>query len=90
MDCGTSTQWVELPTDGKIHTFTTCFYGGETFLKETPFTLILVEFDKVDTLFLSRLINKNNLEIKIGMHVKAKFLKNPRFLATDVYFILGD
>ena len=47
MQCGSKTDWMELPQQGKIHTFTTCYYGGEAFLKETPFTLILVEFDQV-------------------------------------------
>ena len=57
MQCGAATQWHELPLTGRVHTFTTCHYGGEAFLKETPFTLILVEFDGADTLFLSRLKN---------------------------------
>ena len=55
IECGEPTAWLELPLSGRVHTFTTCHYGGELFLKETPFTLILVEFDGADTLFLSRL-----------------------------------
>ena len=55
MECGAPTSWHELPLAGRVHTYTTCHYGGELFLKETPFTLILVEFDGADTLFLSRL-----------------------------------
>lgn len=87
MFCGESTTWTTLPASGKIHTFTTCYFGGETFLKETPFTLIMVEFEGVDTLFLSRLIGTANESIEIGMPVKAQFLKNSQFLATDVYFV---
>ena len=41
MECGGRTEWVELPLEGKIHTWTTCYYGGEVFLKETPFNLVL-------------------------------------------------
>ena len=55
MQCGAPTAWLELPLNGRVHTFTTCHYGGEAFLKETPFTLVLVEFDGANTLFLSRL-----------------------------------
>ena len=53
MECGATTTWEALPPTGRIHTFTVCYYGGESFLKETPFLLVLVEFDQVqDTLSL--------------------------------------
>jgi len=87
MTCGEPTVWVELPRDGRIHTYTTCHYGGEAFLQETPFTLILVEFDGVDTLFLSRLIGVEPDEVAINMPVKARFLRNAKFKPTDVYFV---
>jgi len=87
MECGEPTEWVELPGEGRVHTFTTCHFGGEAFLKETPFTLIMVEFDGVDTLFLSRLIGAEPKEVKIGMPVRARFLRNCKFKPTDVYFV---
>ncbi len=87
MNCGEKTLWIELPLSGRIHTFTTCYFGGEAFLAETPFTLILVEFEGVNTLFLSRLIGVETDSLQIGMPVKAQFLRNSRFLSTDVYFV---
>jgi uncharacterized protein len=87
MECGGTTDWVELPLNGRIHTYTTCYFGGEAFLKETPFTLILVEFDGVDTLFLSRLVGMEPDAVAIGLQVKARFLRNSKFRATDVYFV---
>jgi uncharacterized protein len=87
MECGGSTDWVELPLHGRIHTWTTCYFGGEAFLGETPFTLILVEFDEVNTLLLSRLIGTETDEVEIGMPVRARFRRNCRFKATDVYFV---
>ncbi len=87
MSCGATTEWFELPLSGKVHTFTTCHFGGQAFLKETPFTLILVEFKGADTLFLSRLIGAEPDLVQIGMTVKAQFLRNSKFLATDVYFV---
>jgi len=87
MECGVATEWFELPLEGSVHTYTTCFFGGEAFLKETPFTLILVEFNKVDTLFLSRLVGAEPDEVSINMPVRAKFLRNCKFKATDVYFV---
>ncbi len=86
MYCGSETAWFELPETSKIHTWTTCYYGSEAFLKETPYNLVLVEFDGVDTLFLSRLIGMKEKEIKIGMNIKARFIRNSKFKVTDVYF----
>ncbi len=87
MECGKPTKWFELPLAGKVHTFTTCYFGGEAFLKETPFTLVLVEFEGVDTVFMSRLIGAEIKDVKIGMKIQAQFLRNSKFLATDVYFV---
>lgn len=87
MECGAATAWAELPTEGRVHTYTTCYYGGEAFLTETPFTLILVEFERVDTLFLSRLVGVEPDEVTIGMPVRARFRRNSTFLPTDVYFV---
>lgn len=89
MECGAKTEWVDMPLEGRVHTFTTCYFGGEAFLKETPFTLIMVEFEGADTLFLSRLVGIEPDEVKIGMKVKAQFLRNSKFKPTDVYFVPG-
>lgn len=86
--CGQETEWVELPREGRVHTFTTCYFGSEEFLKETPFHLILVEFDGVDTLLLARLLGPDGPEdIRIGMKVTAKFRRNSQLKPTDVYFV---
>lgn len=87
MQCGGATKWIELPLQGRIHTWTTCYYGGEEFLKETPFNLILVEFDGVDSLLLARLVGVTQERIQIGMPVRAQFLRNSKFKPTDVYFV---
>ena len=87
MHCGRETQWHELPTRGRIHTFTTCYYASQFFLKETPYTLILVEFDGADTLFMSRLMSTEPQEVHIGMEVEAKFARNSKFKVTDVHFV---
>ena len=86
MECGAPTAWHELPLTGRIHTFTTCYFGGERFLNETPFTLILVEFSGVNTLFLSRLKGADSNTVQIGQTVVARFAKTPTFQVTDVWF----
>ena len=90
MGCGEATSWFALPLTGQVHTFTTCHYGGEIFLKETPFTLILVEFDGADTLFLSRLKGIQPDAVRIGLPVVAHFAKAPTFKVTDVWFEPAD
>ncbi len=87
MECGSKTEWFELPLEGRVHTFTTCYLGSEAFLGEAPFTLILVEFEGANTLFLSRLAGADPEEMKIGMQVKARFRRKCTFRPTDVYFV---
>ncbi len=87
MFCGSETYDIELPLEGKIHSFTTCYYAGEDFINEVPYTLILVEFKNINSLFMSRLVNKENKRVEIGMEVKAKFKKLQKFNVNDVYFL---
>lgn len=90
MECGEECDWVELPQEGRIHTFTVCYYGSEEFLKETPFILALVEFEGVHTLFLTRVVGLAPETASldwIGMRVKAKFRRLSKFKPTDVYFV---
>lgn len=87
MFCGSETDDIELPLEGKIHSFTTCYYAGEDFINETPYTLILVEFKNINSLFMSRLVNIKNKDIYIGMDVIAKFKKLQKFNVNDVYFV---
>jgi uncharacterized OB-fold protein len=90
MDCGGECDWVELPLAGKVHSFTVCEFGGEEFLKETPFVLILVEWPGVDTFFLARLVGVDPAEASldwVGMPVRAKFRRLSKFKPTDVYFV---
>jgi uncharacterized OB-fold protein len=87
---GRETEWVALPDEGTIHAFTVCHFGSEEFLPETPFVLILVEFESADTLFLSRLMGVDPDEASlewIGMKVKAEYLRNSKLKPTDVYFV---
>jgi uncharacterized protein len=93
MYSGRETQWVEIKPEGKIHAFTTCYFGSEAFLPECPFVLILVEFEECDTLFLGRLIGVDPDEANIGWigrKVKGRFLRNAKLKPTDIYFNLAE
>ena len=49
--------------------------------------LCLVEFDDVDTLFLTRLIGVERNEAKIGLSVKPAFRRKKTWSINDVYFV---
>jgi uncharacterized OB-fold protein len=87
MYCGGKTEWFELPREGRVHSWTVCYFAAQEFLKEVPFTLVLVEFDNVQTLFLSRLIGVERADIKIGMKIKARFRRKATWSVRDVYFV---
>lgn len=89
-ECGDKTEWVKLPTKGKLHAFTVCYFGAEAFLDQTPFILGYVEFEGVDTLLLTRVLGLDPDEPTIdwiGMDLEAKFVKLPQLKPTDVYFV---
>ena len=57
---------------------------------ETPYVLALIEYDGVDTLFLSRMMGVDPDEASIewiGMEVQPRFLRNSKLKPTDVYFV---
>lgn len=87
MMCGAETEWIELPKKGKVHSYTTCYFGSEVFLPQTPFNLIMVEFEGVNSLFMARLIGASQEDIYVGMPVVAKFKRLQSFSPTDVYFV---
>ena len=90
MECGHEAEWFELPKEGRVHTFTVCHFGSEEFLPDCPFVLSLIEFEGVDTLFLTRLMGVDpdapSLDW-VGMKVVPKFRRNSKMKPTDVYFI---
>jgi uncharacterized OB-fold protein len=91
MYSGAETNWIDI-TDrqARVHAFTVCHFGSEEFLPETPFVLALIEYDGVNTLFLTRLMGVDPMAASldwIGMSVKPRFLRNSKLKPTDVYFI---
>ena len=94
MYSGEQTTWIDI-TDrpARVHAFTVCHFGSEEFLAETPFVLVLVEFDGVDTLFLSRLLGVDPDQATldwIGREVQPRFLRNSKLKPSDVYFVPVD
>lgn len=91
MYSGQPTEWIDI-TERKalVHAFTVCHFGSEEFLPETPYVLALIEFEGVNTLFLSRLLGVDPDKASlawIGMPVQPRFLRNSKLKPTDVYFV---
>jgi uncharacterized OB-fold protein len=91
MVTGEETEWIDI-TDrpAHIHAFTVCHFGSEEFLPETPYVLALIEFEAVNTLFLTRLLGVDPAAASldwIGMAVRPRFLRNSKLKPTDVYFV---
>jgi uncharacterized protein len=91
MYSGEETNWIDITgRKASVHAFTVCYFGSEEFLPETPFVLALIEYEGVDTLFLTRLLGvdpeRPGLEW-IGMPVTPRFLRNSKLKPTDVYFV---
>ena len=89
MVCGSPTAWLELPTRGKIHSWTTCHFGSEAFLRETPYNLALVEFEGAGSLLMVRLKDCVESEIYVGMPVEARFDPAPKYSIRDIWFVPG-
>lgn len=87
MVCGAPTEWIDLPTSGTVHSWTTCHFGSEAFLKETPYNLALVEFDGVGSLLLVRLKDAVESDLYVGMPVEARFDPSPKYSMTDLWFV---
>lgn len=91
MYSGGETEWIDITDNpARIHAFTVCHFGSEEFLPETPYVLAMIEFEGVDTLFLSRLMGVDPEAASIdwiGMDVRPRFLRNSKLKPTDVYFV---
>src|SRR5438552_7700888 len=87
MYCGGKTEWFELPTQGRVHSWTVCYFAAQEFLKEVAFSLVLVELEGVDTLFLSWLVGVERRDIKVGMKLKARFGRKATWPMEKVNFV---
>jgi uncharacterized OB-fold protein len=87
MYCGRPTRWKEMPKRGRVHAWTTCHFGSEAFLSETPYNLGLVEFEGAGSLLLVRLKDCTESDLYVGMPIEARFDPKPKFLVTDVWFV---
>lgn len=63
--CGSKTEWFDLPEQGKIHCHSVSKYAGGKFFDEAPFSLILVEFEGVESYLMAEYRSKDIMDLKI-------------------------
>jgi hypothetical protein len=85
--CGARTDWFEAPQEGKVHSYSILEFAAEAFLDQLPFVLVYIEFDGIDTVFLSRVADCRPDEVYIGMPVKARFRRLVDWTPNDVIFV---
>jgi uncharacterized OB-fold protein len=84
-DCYARTEWVEVPAEGAIYTYTMLDYAGIGVELKTPYWQIDVAIKGVDTIFKGILLRGKP---EIGMKVKAEFrTKNPTRTILDVWWV---
>jgi len=84
-DCYARTEWVEVPNEGTIYTYTMLDYAGIGIELKTPYWQIDVAIAGVDTMFKGILLRGKP---EIGMKVKAEFrTKNPTRTILDVWWV---
>ncbi len=84
-DCFERMQWVEVPAEGRIYTYTMVDYAGIGIEMKTPYWQIDVEIEGVDTIFKGYLLYGKP---EIGMKVKAQFRTDkPTHTILDIYWV---
>jgi uncharacterized OB-fold protein len=77
-DCATclskDMDWFEVPTKGKLETFTTAYYAPFGFEKDTPYTMGVVNFGQMK-LFARFASDIKPEDIKVGMDVSVRPLR---------------
>ncbi|MFH1587752.1 MAG: Zn-ribbon domain-containing OB-fold protein [Candidatus Diapherotrites archaeon] len=69
-------EFIDLPKEGIIYSFTEVFVGPIGFEKETPYFLAIIELENESkTRILSQIVDSKKDSIKIGSKVKKVFRK---------------
>lgn len=83
----TSMDWVELPAEGAVVTFTVARRQFASLPRKVPVVFALIKLDGADTAMLHYLGDVDPADVKIGMRVKAKFAAERKARMQDIdYF----
>ena len=85
VDCWHKTEWVEVPPEGKVYTFSEVTYPGELFRAKPPVNLISVEIEGVCTKPMSYMKEGTP---SFGLPIKAVFeTENPTNTILDLAWV---
>ena len=81
MDCpsciDSEVEWIEIPNEGKLVTYTVVHYGPSGFEDEAPYTLVVGEFGDGLRVFGRMSKGVEESEVKAGMGIKLVPVKLP-------------
>ncbi len=81
------TEWIELPLEGTLHSYTIMGFAGEAFLDDLPFILAYVRPDGCNTMIAARLTGIEPEDVECDMRVRIKFIDEPKGQPMDIYFV---
>ena len=70
-------EWIEIPSEGELLTYTVCMYAPAGFEKDVPYTLAILKLENGMKIFgrISKSLKPEDL--KIGMKMKVEPVKLP-------------
>nr|MDO8097886.1 Zn-ribbon domain-containing OB-fold protein [Candidatus Njordarchaeota archaeon] len=71
-------NWVELPKECELHTFSVLYFAGPTFFRDLPFILGLAKWPGVETYLMGRIKDVKPDDVKIGMKLRTRFAEPHR------------
>ncbi len=81
------TEWIEMPLEGEIVTYTIMAFAATPFLKDLPFILTYVKIGNSCTAVPLQLREVNPLNVHVGLKVKVKFVDKPKGDLMDIYVV---
>ena len=83
------TEWMRLPMEGEIWTYSVMLFSATAFMEHLPFVLAYVKVDGADTALPMQIKGVRPEEVYIGMRVDLNFVEEPKGDLMDLYGTLS-
>ncbi|MGD2251224.1 MAG: Zn-ribbon domain-containing OB-fold protein [Candidatus Methanofastidiosia archaeon] len=80
------TEWIELPLQGVVHTFSIMLFAADAFLDQLPFVLGYIQIDTTDTAIPMQVVTAPT-NVFTGQKVKIKFRDTRKGELMDIYAV---